>query len=57
MVYDKESVMEGRTSPADVTIVDFAHVIEENGLIDHDFLGGLCSLIKFISNIVSNAEK
>ena len=35
-----------------VKLVDFAHVAEGNGVIDHNFLGGLCSLIKFISDIV-----
>lgn len=51
MVYDKESVSEGRSSGAEVRLVDFAHVAEGKGIIDHNFLGGLCSFIKFISEI------
>lgn len=51
MVYDKESVSEGRSSVAEVRLVDFAHVAEGKGIIDHNFLGGLCSFIKFISEI------
>lgn len=51
MVYDKESVSEGRSSGAEVRLVDFAHVVEGKGIIDHNFLGGLCSFIKFISEI------
>lgn len=51
MVYDKESVSEGRSSVAEVRLVDFAHVVEGKGIIDHNFLGGLCSFIKFISEI------
>jgi inositol-polyphosphate multikinase len=35
-----------------VKLVDFAHVAEGDGVIDHNFLGGLCSLIKFVSDIV-----
>ncbi|GJN21180.1 hypothetical protein PR202_gb08636 [Eleusine coracana subsp. coracana] len=35
-----------------VKLVDFAHVVDGDGVIDHNFLGGLCSLIKFISDIV-----
>jgi len=46
MVHDKES------GPA-VKLIDFAHVIEGNGVIDHNFLGGLCSFIKFISEILT----
>ncbi|CAO2045958.1 unnamed protein product [Urochloa humidicola] len=40
-----------------VKLVDFAHVAEGDGVIDHNFLGGLCSLIKFIADIVSEAPE
>ncbi|CAL5327529.1 unnamed protein product [Camellia sinensis] len=36
-------------SGAAVKLVDFAHVVDGEGVIDHNFLGGLCSLIEFIS--------
>jgi 1D-myo-inositol-tetrakisphosphate 5-kinase/inositol-polyphosphate multikinase len=39
-----------------VKLVDFAHVVESEGVIDHNFLGGLCSLIKFITDIVSETS-
>ncbi|XP_010670829.2 inositol polyphosphate multikinase beta [Beta vulgaris subsp. vulgaris] len=54
MVYDKEEslVKTGQFGPA-IKLVDFAHVLEGDGVIDHNFLGGLCSLIKFISDISS----
>jgi 1D-myo-inositol-tetrakisphosphate 5-kinase/inositol-polyphosphate multikinase len=51
LVYDKESVSKGRSSRVEVKLVDFAHVVEGKGIIDHNFLGGLCSFIKFISEI------
>ncbi|CAL5375448.1 unnamed protein product [Camellia sinensis] len=40
-------------SGAEVKLVDFAHVVDGEGVIDHNFLGGLCSLIKFISDILT----
>ncbi|KAF0891966.1 hypothetical protein E2562_011343 [Oryza meyeriana var. granulata] len=40
-----------------VKLVDFAHVDEGEGVIDHNFLGGLCSLIKFIGDIVAEASE
>ncbi|KAL6559739.1 inositol polyphosphate multikinase [Orobanche gracilis] len=39
-----------------VKLVDFAHVFEGKGVIDHNFLGGLCSLIKFISEILTTPD-
>ncbi|XP_020591379.1 inositol polyphosphate multikinase beta-like [Phalaenopsis equestris] len=42
---------------ARVRLVDFAHVLEGNGVIDHNFLGGLCSLIKFISDILNDSDE
>eukprot|EP00252_Welwitschia_mirabilis_P021387 TRINITY_DN5483_c0_g1_i1.p1 TRINITY_DN5483_c0_g1~~TRINITY_DN5483_c0_g1_i1.p1 ORF type:complete len:327 (+),score=59.21 TRINITY_DN5483_c0_g1_i1:143-1123(+) len=41
---------------ASVKLIDFAHVIDGNNIIDHNFLGGLCSLIKVIKQIV-DADK
>lgn len=52
MIYDKEAADAG-TSCAEVKLVDFAHVVDGHGVIDHNFLGGLCSLIKFISDITT----
>uniref|UniRef100_A0A0E0K0H6 Inositol polyphosphate multikinase n=1 Tax=Oryza punctata TaxID=4537 RepID=A0A0E0K0H6_ORYPU len=40
-----------------VKLVDFAHVDEGEGVIDHNFLGGLCSLIKFIGDIVAEVQR
>ncbi|KAM0066290.1 putative inositol-polyphosphate multikinase [Helianthus debilis subsp. tardiflorus] len=48
-MFEKGLVLEGGSPNAQVKIIDFAHVTEGNGVIDHNFLGGLCSLIKFIS--------
>lgn len=54
LVYENGLAPEGRISNAEVKLIDFAHVVEGNGVIDHNFLGGLCSLIKFISEVVNN---
>ncbi|KAL5722993.1 hexokinase [Ranunculus cassubicifolius] len=51
MMYEKKAAEAGISS-AEVKLVDFAHVVDGQGVIDHNFLGGLCSLIKFISDIV-----
>ncbi|KAL0012941.1 hypothetical protein SO802_000010 [Lithocarpus litseifolius] len=56
MVCEKESVMKKMSSGAEVKLVDFAHVVEGKGIIDHNFLGGLCSLIKFISEILTCSD-
>jgi len=48
VVYEKEK---GNTKPL-VKLVDFAHVVSGNGVIDHNFLGGLCSFINFIRDIL-----
>ncbi|XP_071722495.1 inositol polyphosphate multikinase beta-like [Rutidosis leptorrhynchoides] len=53
MLYDEQSLLKG----AEVKLVDFAHVMEGNGVIDHNFLGGLCSLIKFISDILADLNE
>lgn len=52
MVYDKET-LETKSNAA-IKLVDFAHIVESGGVIDHNFLGGLCSLIKLISEILSD---
>ncbi|KAG9152425.1 hypothetical protein Leryth_015831 [Lithospermum erythrorhizon] len=51
MMYDKEKALSGGDPVAEVKMIDFAHVGKGNGVIDHNFLGGLCSLIKFVSDI------
>ncbi|XP_077228151.1 inositol polyphosphate kinase 2 alpha [Tasmannia lanceolata] len=55
MMYDKDAVEAG-TSGAQIKLVDFAHVVEGEGVIDHNFLGGLCSLIKFVSEILTGPD-
>ncbi|XP_078445776.1 inositol polyphosphate multikinase IPK2-like [Wolffia australiana] len=40
-----------------VKIVDFAHVVDGDGVIDHNFLGGLCSLIRFVAELVEKKKK
>ncbi|KAI3521119.1 hypothetical protein L1887_10580 [Cichorium endivia] len=51
-MFEKGLALKGATSNAQVKLIDFAHVTEGKGVIDHNFLGGLCSLIKFISDII-----
>lgn len=53
MVYDKATMLETKSNAA-IKLVDFAHVVDSGGAIDHNFLGGLCSLIKFISEILTD---
>lgn len=50
--YEKGSVLEGKKSNPGIKLIDFAHVLDGCGVIDHNFLGGLCSLIKFIKEII-----
>ncbi|KAK8686378.1 hypothetical protein V6N13_125403 [Hibiscus sabdariffa] len=57
ILFDKESLWEGRTPFAEVKLIDFAHVEEGKGVIDHNFLGGLCSFIKFISEILTDLNE
>ncbi|KAJ6672134.1 INOSITOL POLYPHOSPHATE MULTIKINASE [Salix viminalis] len=57
MVYDKKKELKGESSDAIVKLIDFAHVTEGNGIIDHNFVGGLCSLIKFISDILTSPDE
>lgn len=54
ILYEKEPILNGKSPCAAVKLVDFAHVLDGQGVIDHNFLGGLCSLIKFISEILNN---
>lgn len=51
VVYEKEEVKGGKG--AVVKLIDFAHVVDAKGAIDHNFLGGLCSLIKFVSDLLA----
>ncbi|XVF49478.1 hypothetical protein PTKIN_Ptkin04bG0016000 [Pterospermum kingtungense] len=57
ILFDKELVLEQRTPVAEVKLIDFAHVVEGKGVIDHNFLGGLCSFIKFVSEILTNLKE
>ncbi|XP_026665408.2 inositol polyphosphate multikinase beta-like [Phoenix dactylifera] len=58
VMYEMEEVEAGRAGgEVRVKLVDFAHVMEGNGIIDHNFLGGLCSLIKFISEILTDPDE
>lgn len=53
MVYENDA----QALRAQVKLVDFAHVLEGNGVIDHNFLGGLCSFIKFIKDILQSLNE
>ncbi|EPS70612.1 hypothetical protein M569_04146 [Genlisea aurea] len=54
MMFEKESALDGKRSPRpEIKVIDFAHVFEGEGVIDHNFLGGLSSLIKFLSEILT----
>ncbi|XP_059291679.1 inositol polyphosphate multikinase alpha [Lycium ferocissimum] len=53
MTFEKGLALEGQNPGGQIKLIDFAHVIEGRGVIDHNFLGGLCSLIKFISEILT----
>lgn len=53
VIFEKELALEGKNPGAQIKLIDFAHVYEGRGVIDHNFLGGLCSLIKFISEILT----
>jgi inositol-polyphosphate multikinase len=56
--YDANAVASaGAGGGVRVKLVDFAHVTDGDGVIDHNFLGGLCSLIKFISDIVDETPE
>lgn len=54
VVYEKdEKEDEKKSASAVVKLVDFAHVVDAKGAIDHNFLGGLCSLIKFVKDVLA----
>lgn len=55
-VFEKGLALEGASSNAQVKLIDFAHVTEGGGVIDHNFLGGLCSLIKFVSEVLEDHQ-
>ncbi|KAK6937630.1 Inositol polyphosphate kinase [Dillenia turbinata] len=57
LVYEKELALKGEISGAKVKLIDFAHVVEGSGTIDHNFWSGLCSLIKFISEILTSPDE
>ncbi|KAK4392693.1 Inositol polyphosphate multikinase alpha [Sesamum angolense] len=56
MTFEKELALEGKNPCPDIKLVDFTHVFEGRGIIDHNFLCGLCFLIKFISKILTTPE-
>ncbi|KAI5660346.1 hypothetical protein M9H77_29139 [Catharanthus roseus] len=56
MMFEKELALEGKNPRAEIKLIDFAHVVEGQGVIDHNFLGGLCSLIKFISEVLTTPD-
>lgn len=56
MMSEKDLALSGKSPRAEIKLVDFAHVFEGKGIIDHNFLGGLCSLIKFVSEILTTPE-
>lgn len=57
MMYDKASLLSSGKPNAVVKLIDFAHVAEGKGVIDHNFLGGLCSLIKFLSVTSTSSDE
>ncbi|KAL3644095.1 inositol polyphosphate multikinase [Castilleja foliolosa] len=56
MIFEKGIAINGKSTGPEIKLVDFAHVFEGNGIIDHNFLGGLCSLIKVISEILTTPK-
>ncbi|RDX73348.1 Inositol polyphosphate multikinase beta, partial [Mucuna pruriens] len=52
VVYDKKG--KGKVL---VKLIDFAHVVAANATIDHNFLGGLCSFIKFVKDILASLHQ
>ncbi|KAL5061977.1 hypothetical protein RYX36_023714 [Vicia faba] len=53
VVYEKDETDEKKRAKAVLKLVDFAHVVDAKGAIDHNFLGGLCSLIKFVKDVLA----
>lgn len=58
MFYENESVLMkgGDDARARVKLIDFAHSFDGSGVIDHNFLGGLCSFIKLIQDILESSN-
>ncbi|CAF2090044.1 inositol polyphosphate multikinase beta [Brassica rapa] len=56
MFYENESILMkgGEGARAQVKLVDFTHVLDGNGVVDHNFVGGLSSFIKFIQDILES---
>lgn len=57
MIFENELARNGKNPRAEIKIIDFAHVFDGEGVIDHNFLGGVCSLIKIISEILTTPEE
>ncbi|CAI9105341.1 OLC1v1004244C1 [Oldenlandia corymbosa var. corymbosa] len=57
IMYEKQLALQGKNPRAEIKLIDFAHVVEGRGVIDHNYLGGLCSLIKFVSEILKVTNK
>ncbi|XP_027338925.1 inositol polyphosphate multikinase beta-like [Abrus precatorius] len=53
LIYEKGAT-KGKGFDPMVKLVDFAHVVDSNGAIDHNFLGGLCSFIKFVKDVLAD---
>ncbi|XP_073293271.1 inositol polyphosphate multikinase beta-like [Primulina huaijiensis] len=53
LMFENELTSNGINPRVEIKLIDFAHVFEGEGVIDHNFLGGLCSLIKFIREILA----
>ncbi|KAL3512033.1 hypothetical protein ACH5RR_024750 [Cinchona calisaya] len=56
VMFEKQLALEGKSPGAEIKLIDFAHVVEGRGVIDHNFLGGISSLIKFISDILTTND-
>ncbi|OAY65280.1 Inositol polyphosphate multikinase beta [Ananas comosus] len=57
VVYERDAGATLGKGKVKVKLVDFAHVVEGKGVIDHNFLGGLCSLIRFISDVLTGLDE
>ncbi|KAG2263519.1 hypothetical protein Bca52824_070598 [Brassica carinata] len=58
MFYESDSfLMKGEDdAQAQVKLVDCTHVLDGNGVIDHNFLDGFCSFISFIQDILESSD-
>ncbi|CAI9113782.1 OLC1v1014457C2 [Oldenlandia corymbosa var. corymbosa] len=57
IMYEKQLALEGKDPRAEIKLIDFAHVVEGKGVLDHNFLGGLCSLIKIIKHVLKASDE